>query len=118
MLVGLALACPFMLPTLAWSESARLLRMNLKYLTFSLLALGLAGVSVFRLGAQKDTSLAGRFVLMQSEYQTQANNTRLSERTMLKMDTSTGKAWRLVSAIRNGSLEIYWDPISEVEPKR
>jgi len=79
----------------------------------------LVGVAALRLTAQQEALPASaKFVLVQSEFQTQSNNTRLTERTMFKLDTTTGKVWRFVSTVRSGNLEAYWDPIDELQPKR
>ncbi len=91
--------------------------MTTKHFILGLAVLILATVTAFRLGAQQDASGSAKYVLMQSEFQTSANNTRLMERTMFKIDTTNGRAWRFVSTVTNGSLETYWDPIDEIKPR-
>ena len=92
--------------------------MTTKHFTIGLAVLVLAIVAAFRLGAQPDMSGLARYVLVQSEFQTSANNTRLTERTMFKIDTTNGKTWRFVSRVTSVNLETYWDPIDEVQPKK
>ena len=79
------------------------------------------GVAAFRLGAQQDAAPVGtaRYVLVPSEFQTSVNNTRMSERSLFKIDTATGKTWRFVSRVDDkGNLNIYWDPSDDLQPRR
>jgi hypothetical protein len=87
--------------------------MTVKQLTLGSLTIALACLGAFRLGAQQEAgSVNSRYVLMQSEFQTSSNNTRLTERTVFKIDTATGKVWRFVSTVQQNTLETYWDRLA------
>jgi hypothetical protein len=89
-------------------------------LTLLLAAVVFVGGIAFHLGAQQDTAAGGpaRYVLVPSEFQTTVNNTRLSERSLFKVDSATGRTWRLVSTVDKGVLQSYWDAIDEPATRR
>ena len=95
---------------------AIILPMTTKQLALGFAVILLAGLATFRLGAQQETSSPfQRYTLQQFDFQTQAPSARLAERAVFKIDTTTGRSWRFVSAIKNGNLETYWDPIDELQ---
>ncbi len=89
----------------------------MNHLKLALLTVGiliLLSWSALRAQQQETPSCAGRFQLLQGEYLSIVNHGTIPQKSIFRIDTATGRAWRYVEGIGgDGKLISQWSLLSE-----